>query len=212
MYKGHSKHLLHNLFSLARCIWAIYFKPALICLSEPKMHEQLKERLWCVKGRKVTVDCVMILMTAIIGRLFNKHHRFVYCLTWKLWGAYSASGVYLPPSFTNYSRGVLDLSKCAIQCWLPPFLKHFYQNGEHLLSQPTLMEPSLKTLKQSFHTVPKFIFFKKVKGQGILVIHRLLSARVPVSSVLHFHRQPLMRLPTLLPPSRACTASCETGV
>lgn len=116
------------------------------------MHEQLNERLWCVKGRKVSVDCVMILMTAIIGRLFDKLHRFVYCLPWKLWGAYSPWGFTSPP--TNYYRGVLDLSKCAIQCWLPSFLGHFYQNGIHLLSQPTLMEPSLETLKQSFHIDP----------------------------------------------------------
>ena len=70
-------------------------------------------------------------MTAIIGRLFDKHHRFVYCLTWKLWGAYSPWGFTFPPSITNYYRGVLDLSKC----WLPSFLGHFYQNWTSLVAQ-----------------------------------------------------------------------------
>lgn len=37
------------------------------------------------EGREL--ETVMILMTAIIGRLFHKHHRFVYCITRKLgWG------------------------------------------------------------------------------------------------------------------------------
>lgn len=48
------------------------------------------------EGREL--ETVMILMTAIIGRLFNKHHRFVYCITRKLWGGLFGLELSCPPS------------------------------------------------------------------------------------------------------------------
>lgn len=50
------------------------------------------------EGREL--ETVMILMTAIIGRLFHKHHRFVYCITRKLgWGGVLFGlELYCPPS------------------------------------------------------------------------------------------------------------------
>lgn len=129
------------------------------------MHEQLKERLWCVKGRKVTVDCVMILMTAIIGRLFDKHHRFVYCLAWKLRGAYSAWGfTFLPPSPTT-TEGIRPKQMC--HSLLASFFsfRAFLPKWSTFVSQPTLIKPSLEIFKQSFHSDLKLIFFKKPKAR-----------------------------------------------
>lgn len=50
------------------------------------------------EGRQL--ETVMILMTAIIGRLFNKHHRSVYCITRKprRGGGLFGLELYCPPS------------------------------------------------------------------------------------------------------------------
>lgn len=54
---------------------------------------------------------------------------------------------HLPPSITNYHRGVLDLSKCVIQCWLSSFLEHFYQNKAQFVVSANLNGTSSGTLK-----------------------------------------------------------------
>lgn len=66
------------------------------------------------EGRQL--ETVMILMTAIIGRLFNKHHRSVYCITRKprRGGGAVWLGAVLS-SLTRHCGGVPDLSKMTSQ-------------------------------------------------------------------------------------------------
>ena len=171
------------------------------------MHEQLNERLWCVKGRKVSVDCVMILMTAIIGRLFDKHHRFVYCLTWKLWGAYSPWGFTSPPPNQLLQRGLRPKQMCH-SVLASFFFRAFLPKWNTFVVSANFDGTIFGDTKAIFSHRPYVLILKKkkknkkTKGQGILVIHQLFPASVLVSSVLYFHRQPLRRRPTLLPPSR----------